>query len=91
MLTFIIANTFLNIIAATQYSQRADDFFLGTREDEVFRDTNAAVSVIVLRKYFVCGVKWEAPQFNMSHFVIFETDTQTGAPNTFNLLKFYSV
>ena len=57
MLTFIIANTFLNIIAATQYGQRADYFFFGTRADEALRDMNAAVSVIVLRKYIVCGVK----------------------------------
>jgi len=57
MLTFIITNTFLNIIAATQYSQRADNTFFGRNADEALRDINAAVSVIVLRKYFVCGVK----------------------------------
>ena len=57
MLTFIIANTFLNIIAATQYSQRADNTFFGRNADEALRDMNAAVSVIVLRKYIVCGVK----------------------------------
>lgn len=82
MLTFIITNTFLNIIAATQYNHLVND---------TLADTNAAVSVIVLRKYFVCGVNCGAAELNISHFAKFETDIQTGAPNIFSLFKYYSV
>ena len=52
---------------------------------------NAVISVLVFRKYFVCGVNREAQELNMSDFAIFETDAQTKSLELFSLLKYYSL
>ena len=67
MLTFIVTNSFLNIIAASHYIQ------LGYQAEG---DTNAAVAVLTFSKYFVCGVKWGASELKILVFVIFETHSE---------------
>jgi hypothetical protein len=82
MMAFIITNSFLNIIAAAQYIQLWYNSS-GT--------ANAVVSVLAFGKYFFCGVKWGAPELDMSHFAIFDTDAQRGASENVSLLKYYLV
>ena len=82
MLTVIAANTYLNIIVAAQ------DTEAGYQTSSAANDI---VTVLVFRKYFVCGVNWGAPEMNMSDFAIFEKGTQRSAPELFNPLKYYTV
>jgi len=82
MLTVITANTYLNIIAAAKDTEM---------RYQPSTTMNAVITVLVFRKYFVCGVKRGAPELNMSDFAILETDIQRGALELFSLLKCYSV
>jgi cytosine/uracil/thiamine/allantoin permease len=82
MLTFIVTNSFLKIIAVSQNIE-ATNQSLG--------DANDALGVLVFRKYFVCWMNWGAPELNISDFAIFETDTQISAPELCIPLKYYSV
>ena len=80
--TFIVANSFLNIIAAAQDTEM---------RYQSSSNVNAVISVLVFRMHFVCTVNRGAAVLNMSDFVIFETDTQSGALELFSLLKYYSL
>ena len=82
MLNFITANTFQNIFVAPQDNEM---------RCQTSGTANAVVSIIVIRKYFVCGLKGGAPELNMSDFARFETDTESCALDTFSLLKYYWV
>ena len=82
MMTFIVTNSFMKIIATSQDIE-AWNRTLG--------DANAALAILVFRKYFVCWVNWGAPELNTSDFAIFETDTQRSAPELCIPLKYYSV
>ena len=82
VLTFVIANTFLNIIAASQDTEKGY---------QTSGAANAVVFILTFRVYFVCGVKWVAPELKMFDFARFEADTQRGAPETFSLRSYYSV
>ena len=66
MLTFIVTNSFLKIIAASQNIE-AWHQYLG--------DVKAALDVLVFRKYFVCWVNWGAPELDISDFALFERGT----------------
>jgi hypothetical protein len=82
MLNFITANTFLNIIAASQDTETGYEYS-GT--------ANTVLYILAFPKYFVCGVKRGAPEWKMSDFAIFETDSQRGSPESFILIRYYSV
>jgi len=80
MLSFITANTFLNIIAAVEITEMRYQSS-GT--------ANAVVYLPLFRKYLYGNWNWT--EMNMSQITIFETDTQRGVPEKFSLLKYYSV
>ena len=82
MLTFIVTNSFLHIIASAQDIE-AHYQSLG--------DANAVISVLVFRKYFICRVNCGGSELNMSDFAVIETGTHSGAPETFIFLKYHSV
>jgi len=79
MLTFITANTFLNIFAYVQDNE------MRYQSSGI---TRAVVFILAFRKYFVFGVNWGTEELNLSEFAIFETDTHRGASETFSLLKY---
>jgi len=82
MSNFIVANLFLNIIAAAQNTEI---------RYQSSSTMNAVISVLVFRMYFVSGVNWGAPRLNISDIAILKIDTQRGASETFRLLKYYPV
>jgi len=82
MMTFIVTNSFLKLIAASQNIEA---------RNQSLGDANAALAVLVFRKYFVCSVNWGAQELNISDFAIFETNTQRSAPELCIPLKYYSV